>query len=151
MEEKKRTGEERQQKKNRIRKWGKKAAEFLFNPRFLFCFGLGWIITNGWSYILMGIGTYFQIGWMISIAGAYLAFLWLPVSPEKLVTLAIAITLLKWLFPNDKKTLAILKELNQKAKDALQKRKRKKEEKSQLFSDRDEYEKHEAKKESEKG
>ena len=38
-----------------------KITQFLFNPRFLFCFGIAWLITNGWSYILFGIGTYFQI------------------------------------------------------------------------------------------
>lgn len=48
----------------------KKFFRFLLNPKFLLCFGIGWLITNGWSYILMGIGTYFQIGWMMAVAGA---------------------------------------------------------------------------------
>ncbi len=94
-----------------------KAAQFLFNPRFLFCFGIAWIITNGWSYILLGIGEYFDIGWMMAVSSAYIAFLWLPISPEKIVTVCIAMVLLKWLFPNDKKTLEILKELYAKAKE----------------------------------
>lgn len=68
---------------------------------------------------MFAIGTYFEIGWMIGIAGAYLAFLWLPVSPEKLVTLALALGLLRWLFPNDQKTLAVLKDLYAKAKAAV--------------------------------
>ncbi|MCM1046262.1 MAG: hypothetical protein NC417_12205 [Candidatus Gastranaerophilales bacterium] len=89
----------------------KKTIGFLLNPRFLLCLGIAWLITNGWSYIMLGIGTYYEIGWMMAVASAYLAFLWLPVSPEKIATFAIAIALLRWLFPNDKKTLAILKQL----------------------------------------
>ena len=60
--------------KQKIKNTVIKTAQFLFNPRFLLCFGIAWLITNGWSYILFGIGTYFQIGWMIVVATAYLAF-----------------------------------------------------------------------------
>ena len=94
----------------------KKILLFFTNPRLLLCFLLAWLITNGWSYILFGLGTYFEIPWMTAVAGAYLTFLWLPVSPEKLVTFAIAIFLLKRLFPNDQKTLAVLRQLREKAK-----------------------------------
>ena len=91
-----------------------KAVQFLLNPRFLLCFGIAWLITNGWSYIMLGVGTYFGIGWMIAVATAYLAFLWLPVSPEKIVTVLIAMALLRFLFPHDLKTLGILRELHEK-------------------------------------
>lgn len=94
----------------------KKILLFFTNPRLLLCFLLAWLITNGWSYILFAIGTYLGIGWMTAVAGAYLAFLWLPVSPEKLVTFAIAIFLLRRLFPDDKKTLAVLREFRSKAR-----------------------------------
>ncbi|MBQ3491263.1 MAG: hypothetical protein IJA74_01775, partial [Oscillospiraceae bacterium] len=100
--------------------------QFLLNPRLLLCFGIGWIITNGWSYILMGLGTWLEIPWMIAVSGAYLAFLWFPFSPEKLATVAIAVGLLRWLFPNDQKTLAVLIEMKQKVKTAIKKRKEKK-------------------------
>ncbi len=99
-----------------------KTAKFLFNPRFILCFGLGWMITNGWSYLLFGLGMYWQIGWMIAVSSAYLAFLWLPISPEKLVTVAIAIGLMKWLFPKDEKTLGVLHDLYEKAKQALKRK-----------------------------
>ena len=112
--------------KNKI----KKTAQFLFNPRFLLCFGLGWLVTNGWSYILLGIGTWLGIGWMVAVAGAYLTFLWFPFSPEKIVTVAIAIALLRWLFPKDEKTLQVLRDLSHKAKNVYQKHKEKKEENS---------------------
>lgn len=100
-----------------------KVLQFLLNPRFVLCFGIGWLITNGWSYIFMAIGTLFQIEWMMVISGAYLTFLWLPISPEKLVTLAIAIFLLKRLFPNDEKTLGVLISMRNKVKAAAKRHK----------------------------
>ncbi|MBQ6889501.1 MAG: hypothetical protein IJN53_00515 [Oscillospiraceae bacterium] len=100
-----------------------KVLQFITNPRFLLCFGLGWIITNGWSYILFALGMALDIGWMKAVAGAYLAFLWLPISPEKIATCAIAIALLRWLFPNDQKTLAVLRDILNKAKAAVRSKK----------------------------
>ena len=101
----------------------KKIVQFLLNPRLLLCVGIAWLITNGWSYLMFGFGTYFQIGWMIAVSGAYLAFLWLPISPEKIATFAIAIALLRLLFPNDTKTLGVLRDLYHKAKSAVSKKK----------------------------
>jgi len=101
----------------------KKIVQFIANPHLLLCILIAWFITNGWSYVLFGIGTYYEIGWMTAIAGAYLAFLWLPISPEKIVTFTIAIALLRWLFPNDQKTLAVLKSLYKAAKDAIKSKK----------------------------
>jgi len=110
----------------------KKTLQFIANPRLLVCVLLGWMITNGWSYVMFAVGTICEIEWMVAIAGAYLAFLWLPISPEKLVTIAIAIALLRWLFPNDQKTLAVLKRWHVKAKSVMRTRKeRKAEEKAE--------------------
>ena len=114
----------------KLKKNLKKTLQFIANPRLLLCFLIGWLITNGWSYILFGIGTYLEINWMVAVAGAYLAFLWLPISPEKLVTIAIAVALLRWLFPGDTKTLAVLRRWYEKAKAAvLRRRERRAEEK----------------------
>lgn len=110
--------------KEKIKRFFITAAGFLFNPRFLLCFGMGWMITNGWSYLMLGVGMYFQIGWMIAVATAYLTFLWLPVSPEKIITVGIAIGLMQWLFPKDEKTLGILRGLHERAKEALKKKKK---------------------------
>ncbi|MBR2310795.1 MAG: hypothetical protein IKA47_09735 [Oscillospiraceae bacterium] len=103
----------------------KKVLQFLLNPRLLLCFGIAWMITNGWSYIVLGIGTWLGIGWMIGLGGAWLTLLWIPGTPEKLVTVAIALFLLRWLFPGDEKTLKVLKDLHEKAKNAIKNRKRK--------------------------
>lgn len=94
----------------------KKIVRFIVNPHLLLCCGAAWIITNGWSYITLAIGTWLDIGWMQAVAGGYIAFLWLPGTPEKIVTVAITIALLRWWFPDDEKTLAVLKEMHQKLK-----------------------------------
>lgn len=114
----------------KVKHWLKKAAQFILNPRFLLCFGMGWMITNGWSYILFGLGTFLQIQWMVIVSGTYLALLWLPFTPEKVVTVAIAIFLLRWLFPNDKNTLAVLIGIKNKAKASIQKHKEPKSDRS---------------------
>jgi len=109
----------------------KKALLFIANPRLLLCFGIGWIITNGWSYIAFVLGTRFDLPWLTAIATGYLAFLWFPFSPEKLVTVAIAMVLLRYLFPNDQKTLGVLREMKEKYAKAWQARKQKKTEEKQ--------------------
>ena len=101
--------------KEKVKRYIKVALEFILNPRFVLCFGIAWMITNGWSYVLLIVGTVLKINWMIAVAGAYIAFLYLP-SPEKIVTFAIAIFLMKRLFPNDEKTLGKLKEMSAKVK-----------------------------------
>ena len=111
----------------KIKYWLKKILQFFLNPRFILCFGLAWMITNGWSYIIFGLGTLLGIHWMIAVGGGYMAFLWLPISPEKIVTIAIAIWLLKRLFPKDEKTLAVLVQMKNKIKAAIKKRKENKE------------------------
>ena len=109
----------------------KKVLQFIANPRLILCFMVGWMITNGWSYIMFGIGTYLHIEWMMAVAGAYLALLWVPFTPEKIITCAIAIALLRWIFPNDQKTLAVLKGWYAKAKNAIRTRRERKAEERQ--------------------
>ncbi len=104
---------------------------FIANPRLLFCVLVAWFVTNGWSYVMFAVGTHYGITWMTAVSGAYLAFLWLPISPEKLATFAIAIALLRWLFPDDENTLAVLKQLHQKAKTAVEAKREKKKQSKQ--------------------
>lgn len=94
----------------------KKILWFFANPKLLLCLGIAWMITNGWSYIFVAVGTALGIGWMAAVGGAYLTFLWIPMTPEKILTVIIAIFLLKKLFPNDQKTLKILLDLFEKVK-----------------------------------
>lgn len=109
----------------------RKILQFLLNPRLVICVAIAWMITNGWSYVLFALGTLFQINWMTVVSGAYLAFLWIPFTPEKLITFAIAIALLRWLFPNDQKTLAVLHRWYEKTKSAVRRRREAHKEKKQ--------------------
>ena len=93
--------ETRKKWKQRLKLW----AKLILNWRFLVCFGIGWLITNGWSYLLLAFGLWTKTGWAITVAGAYLVFLWAPISPEKVVTVAIALFLVRWLFPKHNEAL----------------------------------------------
>jgi len=42
---------------------------------------------------------------MLAVSGAYIAFLWLPISPEKAVTCTIALVLIRVLFPRHQEAL----------------------------------------------
>lgn len=107
--------------KEKIKYWLKTIVQFILNPRLLLCFGLAWIITNGWAYITVAISAWLKIEWLAAIAGGYLAALWIPFTPEKIITVIIAIFLLKLLFPNDKKTLEKLHNMKEKAKEEIKK------------------------------
>lgn len=109
----------------------RKAISFILNPRLLLCFGIAWMITNGWSYVMFGFGTYLGIAWMIAVSSAYLTFLWLPISPEKIVTIAIAIFLLKKIFPKDEKTLAVLAGWYDAAKSAIKRKQQQRKERKE--------------------
>ena len=101
---------------------------FLFNPRFLLCFGIGWMITNGWSYLFLYFGLRYGITWMTAVGSAYLAFLWFPFTPEKILTILIALGLLRLLFPNDKATLQVLYDMLSSEKRKARKEKKAKKE-----------------------
>lgn len=95
--------------KENIRRTLKGWARFLLNPRLLLCLAIAWMITNGWSYILFGIGMALKINWMRMVGGAYMSLLWLPFTPEKLLTVLIAIGLLRLFYPRDRHTLGTLR------------------------------------------
>lgn len=105
----------------------KKVFLFLVNPRLILCLFFAWMITNGWSYLFVILGSMLGINWMIVVGTAYLGLLWIPFTPEKIITVVIAIFLLKLLFPNDKNTLALLekelKAVKNKLKDSQNKKK----------------------------
>ena len=88
-----------------LRRW----ARFLLNPRLLLCLAIAWMITNGWSYVLFSLGMLMKIHWMRVVGGAYMSFLWLPFTPEKLVTVVLAIGLMRLLYPRDRRTLGVLR------------------------------------------
>lgn len=125
--------------KEKIKNILRQTVEFILNPRLLLCLGGAWMVTNGWSYVMFAVGTWFEIGWMLAVSGAYLTFLWLPVSPEKLVTVALAIVFLRFFFPNDLKTLGKLRSMHARLKALFieQKNKRKNKKRSKKASKTD--------------
>ncbi|MBR2552525.1 MAG: hypothetical protein IKR06_01720 [Erysipelotrichaceae bacterium] len=93
----------------------KKILVFLARPRFLLCFGLAWMLTNGWAYLFVLLGPALHLPFLTALGTGYLALLWLPFTPEKILTVAIAVRLLKLLFPEDRETLRQLLDLSVKA------------------------------------
>ncbi|MDO5439574.1 MAG: hypothetical protein Q4F09_06095 [Erysipelotrichaceae bacterium] len=93
----------------------KKILVFLARPRFLLCFGLAWMLTNGWAYLFVLLGPALHLPFLTTVGGGYLALLWLPFTPEKLLTVAIAVRLLKLFFPEDRETLRQLLDISVKA------------------------------------
>ena len=61
-------------------------------------FLIAWNITNGWCYFFIIIGTWLKIKWMKITGWSYLAFLWLPTTPEKLITVPLGMAIKKLLF-----------------------------------------------------
>lgn len=90
--------------KKRLTDFLRKAADILLNPRLLLCFGIAWLITNGWAYLAVILGTLFHIKWLTGIGTGYLAIIWMPFTPEKAITISIAIFLFKKLFSKDHET-----------------------------------------------
>ena len=88
-----------------------KVFQFILNPHLILCFGMAWMITNGWAYLGVAAGTAFRCEWLTALSSTYLAFLWFPFTAEKIVTIAIAVWLLKKMFPYDEKTLKVLEDL----------------------------------------
>ncbi len=116
--------------KPKIKYWVKTVLEFILNPRLLLCFGLAWIITNGWAYITTAIAVWLKIEWLAAVSGAYITALWIPFTPEKIITVIIAIFLLKLIFPHDKKTLKKLHDMKEAVKTASKKIKNKQNQKN---------------------
>lgn len=115
--------EEKKTVKQRIAAFCKKAIAFLLNPRLLLCVGVAWMLTNGWCYLFLFFGLRFGITWMASVGGAYAAFLWFPFTPEKILTAAISLFLLRWWFPRDEATLKVLTDAFHRAKEKAKRKK----------------------------
>lgn len=96
--------------KKRIFKTLKKWLMVFLNPRLLLCLFIAWMITNGWSYVFTVMGSFLDIPWMVVTGTAYMSLLWVPFTPEKILTVIIAIFLMRLIFPKDEKTIGVLHE-----------------------------------------
>lgn len=93
------------QRKEKLRPW----LHALTNPHLLISLAIAWFITNGWAYCAVGIGWYLEQSRLLELGTIWLGILWMPGTPEKLLTFLIAIWLLRVLFPDDTRTLAMLR------------------------------------------
>ncbi|MBQ7133319.1 MAG: hypothetical protein IJO20_02380 [Ruminococcus sp.] len=118
--------------KKRIIKTLKKWLMVFLNPRLLLCLFLAWMITNGWSYVFTVLGTFLNIPWMVVTGTAYMSLLWVPFTPEKILTVIIAIFLMRLIFPKDEKTIGVLHEELHKLKCAYIRQRDKRREKRKL-------------------
>lgn len=84
--------------KNKIKNYIYKAYKFLADWRMAISFVIAWMITNGWAYLFILFGGIFKIKWMLGVGTGYVALLWLPCTPEKLITIPLSIFIKKTLF-----------------------------------------------------
>ena len=90
--------------KRRRREW----LAALTNPHLLISVGIAWFLTNGWAYCALGLGSFCAVKWLRNAGAVWLGILWMPGTPEKLITFGIAMFLLKMFFPGDARTLRLL-------------------------------------------
>ena len=91
--------------KDKLRPW----LRALTNPHLLISLVIAWFITNGWAYCAVGIGWYLDIPALLRIGTVWLGLLWVPGTPEKLLTFGLAMGILRLLFPDDTRTLAMVR------------------------------------------
>lgn len=122
--------------KKKIGKVLRTARDLILNPHLAICFFIAWIITNGWAYVALGVGTYYEYKWLVAIAATYLAILWSPLCAEGILTFLIAIFLMQKLFPNDEKTLKFIKVTFRRYKSKMKRQLRKRKHRKLIISRR---------------
>ncbi len=75
--------------------------EALYRRHYGLCLLLAWMATSGWAYLGVLIGMRTEYTALTAASSAYLGILWLPFTPEKILTILIALKLLKAFYPED--------------------------------------------------
>ena len=86
------------------------------NWRFLVSYSIPFMVVNGWAWIGVILIPVIGMNWFTSASLSWQAILWLPCTPEKLITIPATIFIQTRLFKNDKKTKAQLEEMYAEAK-----------------------------------
>ena len=68
------------------------------NWRILIIYVPIWFIMSGWTYLFIYLGTKYKIGWMLAAGTFWATVLWLPFTPEKLITVPLTLYLYVKLF-----------------------------------------------------
>ena len=70
-----------------------------------------WFIMSGWTYLFIFLGTKYSVGWMLASGTFWATLLWLPITPEKLITIPITLLVyVKWVGHSDPKLEAMVAE-----------------------------------------
>lgn len=68
------------------------------NWRILIIYVPIWFIMSGWTYLFIFLGTRHHVGWMLAAGTFWATVLWLPFTPEKLITVPLTLYLYVKLF-----------------------------------------------------
>lgn len=56
-----------------------------------------WFIMSGWTYLFIFLGTKHHIPWMLASGSVWATILWLPITPEKLITIPLTLLIyVRW-------------------------------------------------------
>lgn len=68
---------------SKVKNYIKKLYNIVSNPQFAICLFIAWMITNGWGYLFIIFGYCINNKVLLTIGSSYVAFLWVPGTPEK--------------------------------------------------------------------
>lgn len=79
--------------------WNKlwECIKFVLDWKTFLCYIPVWFIASGWTYVAIAFGS----PWLKSIGAAWLAFLWMPWCPEKLITIPITLWIKSKIFKKE--------------------------------------------------
>ena len=56
-----------------------------------------WFLMSGWTYLFIFLGTKHHISWMLAAGTFWATILWLPITPEKLLTIPLTLWIyIRW-------------------------------------------------------
>ena len=56
-----------------------------------------WFLMSGWTYLFIYLGTRYHISWMLAAGTFWATLLWLPITPEKLLTIPLTLFIyIRW-------------------------------------------------------
>ena len=85
-------------------------APFL-NWRILIIYLPIWFLMSGWTYLFIFLGTKYHISWMLASGTFWATLLWLPITPEKLITIPLTLFIyVKWRGHSDERLEAMVLE-----------------------------------------
>ena len=68
-----------------------------------------WFLMSGWTYLFIFLGTKHHISWMLAAGTFWATLLWLPITPEKLITIPLTLLIYsRWRGHSDEKLEAMV-------------------------------------------